>query len=805
METEIRSRKGLASSLLGRSLAVIEPFRVLWVSGLALFLVLVIGALLRFMEPDRLKYLEYVALGTVFPAVAVAVATLPRFTRSTGVPRSIEIVLSVFCLLMAGYFLIRHLNVPVMIVSVIHGATVWAVTRLRARWRRQSALHNATAPDASEASSAVDLPFLLLLLLVTLVSWTAWLQVLPGLRVEDAWSFKWHFGTDFEGWFSRSRFSIPIFLLSLIIVVANLLRVGPDRPLTSRASRIIKHSANSTAVCLFALAAFRTDPLFKNYGSINFDTLLHWSYFVSPAEAMRQGNWLLWDVPSVYGFLGIATVAIVPTEDVWKAFYLVNSSLVLLSAVILFFLLRCLRPGFLNWCLAFGLSFAVVFVLPGNLDIPTGPQIWPSTGGFRFFWAYLLLAIIFIAHGNRQRGHVRFTFLVLGCIIWLVGTLWSFESAVYCTAIWFPAYLLMVWFNALSVDGQKRSLMKRMSRLASWSALPLLLLAVTVCAVTGYYKVMLGNLPDYRAFVEMAVELPKRYEIGWDFDEVAPVALFIVFCITSSACIESVRRARIHALGLICGAWVTLFVGSGYFVAKTDRVTLFLVATTICCAIAVTCLLYRRRDPQSDGWATLITTAYVPVLTVLLATGFGHPETLVRAAHGWSAGYREFRGRLPVLDTSAVELLTSARDKIDCPLVLLDNPLVRVREVDGNECFSHNRGEPPFASWLLAADVLVPERVDVFASRYRARRSWKGYVLLTKESKRDPKSHTRIGVLKSDFLEQLVRPLVSRRVAANADYELVGVEMGEATLQTRAPDLPVRRDFTFGGLRSPMP
>jgi hypothetical protein len=106
-ETEMRSRKGLASSLLGRSLAFIKAFRVLWVSGLALFLVLLIGALLYYVKPVRLKHVEYLALGTVFPAAALAVAALPRFARSTSVPRSIEIVLSLFCLLLAGYFLVR--------------------------------------------------------------------------------------------------------------------------------------------------------------------------------------------------------------------------------------------------------------------------------------------------------------------------------------------------------------------------------------------------------------------------------------------------------------------------------------------------------------------------------------------------------------------------------------------------------------------------------------------------------------------------------------------------------------------------
>ena len=81
-------------------------------------------------------------------------------------------------------------------------------------------------------------------------------------------------------------------------------------------------------------------------------------------------------------------------------------------------------------------------------------------------------------------------------------------------------------------------------------------------------------------------------------------------------------------------------------------------------------------------------------------------------------------------------------------------------------------------------DVLAPERVD-FRVTVHARRSWKGYVLLAKDSNRDPKSHTRIGMAQSDFLDQLLRRAVSRIVAANTDYELVRVELGDATPHTR--------------------
>jgi len=801
-------RHRLAASFPRRLVAFIEAFRVLWVSGLAVLLVVSIGALLS-VDTVQLKRVQYLALGTVFPGLALALATWPRLTRNPPASRFIELVLASFCLFVAGWFLIRHLNVPAIAISVLHGATAWAITRLGVRpaipGETPPSLHDGGgAPDTMSAAffvtppqSVVDLR-LLPLLLVTLVSWTAWIQVLPGHPLSDSWSFEWTFGTTFEAWFFRSPYAIPMFVLSLVIVVATLAGFGADRPLSGRSPGIITWGADVIALSVFGLAAFRTDQLFNDL-----DTYLHWSYFVGPADAVRQGNWLLWDVPSVYGFLAMVTVAAFPAEDIWASLYLVNSSLVLLSAIALFFLLRSLRSGPVNRCFAFLMTFAAVFVLPGDLNVPTGPQIWPSVGGFRFFWAYALLAVIVVACRNLQHGKATALVLSVGCIVWLVGALWSFESAVYCTAIWLPAYLLVVWVKALTADTQARSLIKIIGLAGLRSLIPLWLLAVTVCVLIGYYRWTLGHMPDLRSFVEMAVQWNARHA-RWTYDKVGPVAVFILFCIISTACVGSVRRARGHALGLTWAAWVTLWAGSSYLVAKTDRVTLFCLAPVLCCSIAVASHLYRHRGPHATACSTLAKTAYVPVLTVFLAVAFGHPERLVQAARAWDAGYSEFQGRLPVLDESAVELLTSVGDTIDCPVLLLGNPLVTVREVAGHDCSSFNRAQPPFASWLLAVDVLRPERVDVYVSRYKRRHSWKGYVLLAKDAKRDPPSRSRIGISQSDFLDRLLRRDIKRSVAENARYELVWVEMGEeATKEANRSHSNARRRTAPGPAGSP--
>jgi hypothetical protein len=62
--------------------------------------------------------------------------------------------------------------------------------------------------------------------------------------------------------------------------------------------------------------------------------------FVGPAELVRQGGWLLWDVPSHYGFLNTLVVAAVPVQSAWQAMHLVNGFLLACSAALVFFLLR---------------------------------------------------------------------------------------------------------------------------------------------------------------------------------------------------------------------------------------------------------------------------------------------------------------------------------------------------------------------------------------------------------------------------------------------------------------------------------
>ena len=84
------------------------------------------------------------------------------------------------------------------------------------------------------------------------------------------------------------------------------------------------------AVLLLAAVSFRVDPLFTYSG------YAHWSFWVGPALQVRHGGWLLWDVPSQYGYGSILALAAMPLRSIWQSLYVLNGVLNLGSALVVY-------------------------------------------------------------------------------------------------------------------------------------------------------------------------------------------------------------------------------------------------------------------------------------------------------------------------------------------------------------------------------------------------------------------------------------------------------------------------------------
>ncbi|MEJ7640345.1 MAG: hypothetical protein WKF75_20855 [Singulisphaera sp.] len=117
-----------------------------------------------------------------------------------------------------------------------------------------------------------------------------------------------------------------------------------------------------------------------------------------------------------------------------------------LSGCFIFTMYRSLRTGPTNRLLPGGGLGRRVHG-PG-LAVPHAadrPLCHPGRGRYRFIWCYALLAILVWEYRSHPRGGKHRRPLVLGSAAWLLGSLWSCESATYCTAIWLPAYAAMLW------------------------------------------------------------------------------------------------------------------------------------------------------------------------------------------------------------------------------------------------------------------------------------------------------------------------------------------------------------------------
>src|SRR5262249_32015835 len=139
--------------------------------------------------------------------------------------------------------------------------------------------------------------------------------VVGGLAWLVAIRFLWW--SPFQTRITDSWYAHDIFIVSLVLVLANLFR--PDVPGQAR-GRQLAWVANCVGLLVLAWVSGRVRPLDSAASH-------HWGVHVGPAELLRQGGWLLWDVPIQYGFLNTLLVAWLPTENVWQSFYLVNSLL----------------------------------------------------------------------------------------------------------------------------------------------------------------------------------------------------------------------------------------------------------------------------------------------------------------------------------------------------------------------------------------------------------------------------------------------------------------------------------------------
>ena len=628
-------------SLLPQS---IEP---LWVAALALFIILpgyqFGAAVIRFFgrggQTETVEWLTYLAVLVCLPAAAF-IASRFIFPVSIKAERALK---TAFLLVLAAEILVYLLRadwisiVAALLMSLVTVAVVSDVER------RSSgpAIIVGTAAWMSAGS---------------LVSWT---NAVP--------------------WYTQSLSRIAVFAattaISLLAVRATFRASGPERKRSLAETGLFFLS-----VAILIVLSFRTYPVLEFY---------HWEAYVGPMQELRQGGWLLWDAPAQYGVLSILIPTLFP-GNAWQSFYIFQALCNVAVALLMFWGIGGTRASASRIVLAAALTATTLFFRPRTATLLLAGQMTPSGGPVRFIWPFMMLAFLFVHYRRATKSEssevaLDSRFEIVGHLIWLGSLCWSVEAAIYCGAVWFPAYALLLIAKRPNLRIILRSI-----------AAPIGGVLLLVLAASVFYKIALGHLPDWMSYLEYAL----LYSGGFHSLPIDPSGsvwfLLIIFLgISTAAVIYTFRDPSNSAALVLAGAWGGVWAISSYFVSRSHPANLLSIATFLVFAAAIS--LQVIADQPREEWHALIRVAFVPIFALPVALTIGHPAFVSEITRP-QLSYSTFTEQIPLMEPSLNSLLLEAGAKPSDPVVRIGDgrlmlPAWRPRDPNGRRVVS------PY-SWL---------------------------------------------------------------------------------------------------------
>src|SRR5215216_8065230 len=393
----------------------------LWVGGVAalcLLLAIMVKVPLTAISARVDVWTPYLVLGTLFPLVVAAVVLLERSGRA--LPASVGLLLSALPITAVAHFagvgrnlLAVGLALVQTVLYLMMAGWCWPRMPLHFSLRRQppgsSTVEIALKPLSLQATQ---------MLALFVMGFLAWAVVLEMMTWEMAAVMRPPHLYEYIGG-------------ALALLACCWWASGREIP-TNRLWTWARGITSVGSVIILVLLAFRTDGLFTTDQLDSFNlpgSYLHWGAFVGPAEAVRQGGWLLWDVPFQYGFLTTLSLAALPVPTAWQSLYLFSAIGSAVVAVFLFVVLRAVRPTVAGTIVAGAVSAAVVFLLPAQPILLAPVHYLPSNGVIRHWWCYVLVAVLLLERRQAPRSRAQQGLLLAGCVSWLLAILWSAESA----------------------------------------------------------------------------------------------------------------------------------------------------------------------------------------------------------------------------------------------------------------------------------------------------------------------------------------------------------------------------------------
>jgi hypothetical protein len=463
-------------------------------------------------------------------------------------------------------------------------------------------------------------------------------------------------------------------------------------------SRII----SGVGLLLLLALSFRTSPILELY---------HWEAYVGPMQELRQGGWLLWDAPAQYGVLSILIPTLFP-GNAWQSFYLFQAMCNLLVALLMFWALGGFTRQSARVVLATLVIATTLFFRPRSATLLLAAQMTPSGGPVRFLWPFVMLAFVYRYYRrfeNGMRSDRRFE--VIGTLIWIGSVCWSFEAAIYTSAVWFSALAFFVFARASAERRAGKPATDVTAGVLKSILLPILAIVLLALAVSLTYRIALGHSPDWMSYIEYAV----LYSGGFHSLPIDPSGsiwyLLVVFLAISTAAVIYIFRDWRHPRAMVlAGAWGGVWAISSYYVSRSADANLLSIATFLVFSAGMS-LAVMAHEPW-ESWHELIRVAMVPLFAGPIALTIAHPS-FARHIATRQLSYTSFTEQIPLMEASLNDLLVKAGAKPSDPVVRIGDGRMMLpawRSHDGNR----TRVVSPY-SWL-------PKQYEIIGTLPRDRR-----------------------------------------------------------------------------------
>ena len=463
------------------------------------------------------------------------------------------------------------------------------------------------------------------------------------------------------------------------------------------------------SLCVFFVAAIACRKM-------NLMQIHHWGCYTGTAELIRQGGYLLWSVPSQYGFLSILSIAFFPLESCWEAFWTIQLIFLVSSSMMVFYVLYSFSKTKLNYILSLITTLCAVFLFPGWVPDLLGVNYFPSVGPFRFFWLYSIIFFIVIQWQRKFIKNQKYE-NYFGSFIWIIGCLWSFESAYYVSFVWF----FYLFFNSL-VYAEGKGQKGIIKTLCQNFIIPALFFLTSASMICCFYWIIMSELPDIYSYVEHALSFKSGFgglsmSLRGGF---GLLLLILVFIIADIVYIYRTPGCNKKVIPFLAALYAGLWAFISYFVGRSHENNISNLIPLIV-FITGSLLLIRKKDGMES--ATLFKLAAIQLYTIIVTLTIGN-----------FTGLRNF---LPIIKTENINIESTLPDPdpeisaamVSAGITLKDSIIY----IDKIILLGNNKNER-YHYWLpvnpaTIYDPLNKERTKIYIQRFSRQFRSGGYLI----------------------------------------------------------------------------